>query len=360
MRRISTPIVLCLLLTGLTSHSQICAVSVTPASPTPGFSSTLTVDAFSGFTSTNQSTLGIYDINQNDELTSPTFFYTTAQTEVHFKYHLASTHNSQPSTPSSYTITLLYGSPQQNISCNDTWSAGAITSTGGDYYFTFSGISLPANTNFRIMLTLDNGLKDVAASAFRANANLNPTGAPLPVKFGNVKAIQTTGGVNLLWSNLTETDVVAYSLERSSNGQNFAEISQVTSVKNTGGRVDYQVLDKLPLSGNSYYRIKATEFTGKVVYSDLVRINISWTNTTLTLYPNPATGDKIGLQIDNLPTGSYIVRIYNNSGVAVSSQMLEHRGGSISQTITLNNLTQGLYTLEIKGAVQMQKQFVVR
>lgn len=203
---------------------------------------------------------------------------------------------------------------------------------------------------------------DVASStepdlAFMGTINLL---SPTPVKFGNLKAAQTSSGINLQWSNLTETDVESYTLERSSNGRNFATLFQLAASKNHGGKADYQLLDASPLNGTNFYRIKAIETNGKTVYSDIARISIGAGKTLLNLYPNPVKGNFIGVQINNLPAGKYVIKIFNSSAQAVASQLLDHKGGSMSQTLSLNNLKPGVYTVEIGGAVKLQKQFIVQ
>lgn len=190
------------------------------------------------------------------------------------------------------------------------------------------------------------------------NGILTPQGT-LPVKFSNLKATQTSRGINLQWSNMTESDVVDYTLERSSNGRNFTSVAQFNPSANNGGKADYQYMDASPLSGTSFYRIKAVETNGKTTYSDLARISIGGRNTLLNLYPNPVKGNALGLQIDNLPAGKYSIRIYNGSAQAVTNQSLNHEGGSVSQTIPLNNLKAGVYTFEISGVIKLQKQFII-
>lgn len=181
----------------------------------------------------------------------------------------------------------------------------------------------------------------------------------LPVKFSNLKATQTSRGINLQWSNMTESDVVDYTLERSSNGRNFTSVAQFNPSANNGGKADYQYMDASPLSGTSFYRIKAVETNGKTTYSDLARISIGGRNTLVNLYPNPVKGNILGLQIDNLPAGKYSIRIYNSSAQAVTNQSLDHEGGSVSQTVSLNNLKAGIYTFEISGVIKLQKQFII-
>lgn len=184
---------------------------------------------------------------------------------------------------------------------------------------------------------------------------------PLPVQLNSLKAIQTSAGINLQWSNFTETDIAEYNVERSSTGKDFNLVSRLAPLKNNGDKADYQLLDPSPLQGNSFYRIKAVEQSGRIVYSDVIRMNLGKVNTVLlSLYPNPVNKNHFVLQMDNLPSGNYQIRIYNSSAQVMNAQTLNHSGGSLSQTVQLNNLPSGIYLLEIRGSIKACKQFVIQ
>jgi Secretion system C-terminal sorting domain len=182
----------------------------------------------------------------------------------------------------------------------------------------------------------------------------------LPVQFGTVKAFQTSSGVHLQWSNLTETAIAQYSLERSSDGKEFNAINLLEALKNDGGKADYQCTDFAPIKGDNFYRVKAVEKTGSISYSDIIRINVSSNNTSLVLYPNPVQGNHIKLQIGHLPSGTYSIRIYNSTAQLMYSQMINHAGGSLSETVLFNNFKRGSYLLEITGNTILKKQFIVQ
>lgn len=183
---------------------------------------------------------------------------------------------------------------------------------------------------------------------------------PLPVKFANIIASKKAGGIEISFSNLTESDVVKYIIERSSDGNNFLSVKELAAVKNDGGKADYSFTDAEPIKGNNLYRIKSVETNGKVSYSAVARVDLNAKGIALTVAPNPSKATELGLQITNLPAGSYKVRIFNNNAQVVGEQLLKHSGGSFSQTFPLNKLQSGMYYLELNGAVKMQKQFVVQ
>ncbi len=119
-------------------------------------------------------------------------------------------------------------------------------------------------------------------------------------------------------------------------------------------------MDGQPLSGNNLYRIKSLETNGKISYSAIARVDLAAKEMLLTIAPNPAKSTEVGLHITNLPVGDYKIRIYNNSGQVITEQTLKHGGGSISQTLSLNNVQAGMYYLELNGTVKLRKQFVVQ
>ena len=214
------------------------------------------------------------------------------------------------------------------------------------YRFTFTFTSAGGNDASRLLAVDDFSY---------GNSN-----APLPVKFANVKASKKAGGIEVSFSNLTESDVVNYSIERSANGQDFTSIKALAATKNDGGKADYSFTDAEPLSGNNLYRIKSVETNGKVSYSAIARVDLNAKGLALTIAPNPTKATELGLQITDLPAGNYKIRIFNNNAQVVGEQLLKHSGGSFSQTLPLNKLQAGMYYLELNGAVKMQKQFIVQ
>lgn len=188
----------------------------------------------------------------------------------------------------------------------------------------------------------------------------NATQIPTPVKFSNVKAYAEGNGIRIDWSNLTETDVNNYTVERSASSQ-FADLGSVNASRNDGGKASYTYLDAAPLSGISFYRIRSEEYNGKVLYSAIVKVDTRGGATDVVLYPNPTSGDVISIQATALNKGLYTIQVFNTSGQRVLTQSLNHPGGFVTQTIQLPALQPGLYSLQLSGgATRISKSFIVR
>jgi hypothetical protein len=172
-------------------------------------------------------------------------------------------------------------------------------------------------------------------------------GQILPVNFGTVKAVQQSNTIKVEWNNLTETEVINYSVERSADGRNFVSIGEVNARLNNGGRADYSFIDATPFSGVNYYRIRSLETTGRSKYSIIVKVDIRGGATQLVLYPSPVMGGQLSYQAMNLVKGQYTLRIFNSVGQQVYSQSLNHPGGSVTEAITLPVVKAGVYSLQL-------------
>lgn len=237
--------------------------------------------------------------------------------------------------------------------------------TGGTY--TEGTAAAPPPTDGGIKRTVDGVDTDNNSADFStvANASIllrNSSSTPLPVKFANVRAYQQGNGIKIEWSNLTETNVLNYKVERSASGQTFITLSDVAAAKNDGGRADYSFVDALPVNGVNLYRIQATEADGRKLYSVIVRVNTRGGKMEITVYPNPVSGGQLSMQATELPKGLYTVQVYNAGGQQVHSQQMNHNGGSVTEVIQLpSSLRSGMYNLRISnGEVNLGKIFIVR
>jgi hypothetical protein len=198
-------------------------------------------------------------------------------------------------------------------------------------------------------------------SPFTIGSSSNTTN-PLPVKFSNVKAYQQGSAIKIDWSNLTESNVVNYVVERSANGSSFTALNTIGAARNDGGRADYTSLDVSPLNGVNFYRIRSNEPDGKALYSVIVKVNTKGGVAGITVYPNPVTGGQVSLQTTGLSKGLYTVRIFDAGGQLVFNQLMNHNGGAATEVIELPAaLKPGMYSLQlIGGEVKLARSFIIK
>lgn len=70
---------------------------------------------------------------------------------------------------------------------------------------------------------------------------------------------------------------------------------------------------------------------------------------TILVYPNPVTGNRISLQLNNLNKGLYSLRLYNAAGQQVISKSFEQASPNRTETLTLSVAAPGIYRLCLQG-----------
>ncbi|GAA4747664.1 lamin tail domain-containing protein [Flavisolibacter ginsenosidimutans] len=195
-----------------------------------------------------------------------------------------------------------------------------------------------------------------------SNANIalrnSAAGAPLPVKFANLKAVQKAGVIYVSWSNLTESEIKDYTVERSANGSDFVALTKINPTSNRANQADYFVVDAAPARGANFYRIRSTETSGKTFFSNILKLNPSGIVPSLLVYPNPLKGNEAVLQLSNVPAGKYTVQVVGADGRTINLRTTIIAEGSSTESLPANNLTPGFYILKINGPVRLQQYFV--
>jgi hypothetical protein len=74
------------------------------------------------------------------------------------------------------------------------------------------------------------------------------------------------------WVTGSETNNECFTVERSKNGEDFDIVTNVAGAGNSSFTINYEITDYSPFSGNSYYRLKQTDFDKTTSYSDVVAV----------------------------------------------------------------------------------------
>ena len=187
----------------------------------------------------------------------------------------------------------------------------------------------------------------------------------LPVHFADVKgSIDATGISTIYWSNLTESDIFTYEIERSDDSFTFHSAGTILPIVNNGGRADYH-FSNLQVADKNYYRIKATENNGKIFYSTIIYLRkddnpAQIANASFfTVYPNPVLNGSFSFQLTDAIKGRYVFTVYNQQGVAVKQKMINHEGGLIKKAIDMTGLPAGLYRAILWSSTQHYTQPII-
>jgi hypothetical protein len=101
--------------------------------------------------------------------------------------------------------------------------------------------------------------------------------------------------IKLTWEANEEVGLSGYDVERSVNGNEWDKIAFVPSTR-VGGRQQYEILDKDPMTGKTLYRVKMGDYNGHARYSNIRLVEIAQLPGKMSIYPNPVV-DKAKLTL---------------------------------------------------------------
>lgn len=174
------------------------------------------------------------------------------------------------------TLTDSYFSGNSSKQGNDIYSgSGSITATNTTFGSTATGFNV-----YRVggSITLTNSgnpsntgspsfNNTTSPSAFTAPSTPSYTGVCntiiLPIELLDFDAFKVDYFAKITWSTASETNNNFFTIEKSYDGRNWFELTQVSSVGNTTRQTYYQFDDKTFMEEINYYRLSQTDYDGK-------------------------------------------------------------------------------------------------
>ncbi|WP_165940148.1 T9SS type A sorting domain-containing protein [Dyadobacter psychrotolerans] len=179
---------------------------------------------------------------------------------------------------------------------------------------------------------------------------------PLPVTLSSftakAKVSENTKTVALNWSTTSEVNSDLFNVERSSNTKDWKSVGSVTASVSSEVEKKYSFNDVQPASGVSYYRLKMIDKDATFAYSRIVKVQFEGNSELVTVYPNPVAEELFVKDADSETVKE--LSIFNAAGKSV------YQTASISSDkgINVKNLASGMYIVKISrndGTYKTQK-----
>jgi hypothetical protein len=184
----------------------------------------------------------------------------------------------------------------------------------------------------------------------------------IPVELMDFTAKLKNKQTLLSWSTASEINNAGFSVERSINGADYAEIGFVKpQFYNTGIR-KYDFTDAtLPENERLvYYRLKQMDNDGKHTYSPVVSIKRSNDKLSLSaVYPMPVS-DGVTLDIVSQKAGKITATITDIVGKVVKTDGFTVEEGSNSLPINLPQLAKGAYFISLSNGETRINQRIIK
>lgn len=281
----------------------------------------VTTAAYSGFTA------DIAGVGRDNGGTSSGLYQTTSQSQN--TNSILSISITNPALTLANNEFLVWGSNNASLSSTNSsdvdgllikrrlsrvWRAAEVLGDVGmcQVSFDLSSFSGPINAaDLRVLIDTDGTFASLSipytgtltGSIFTANINLtngnfftlattNTTTTPLPVELEDFTVTYENPAVVASWKTATELNNDHFTLERSGTDLSFADVAHVAGAGTSNIPHTYSALDTDPFEGRSYYRLKQTDFDGKVNYLGIHTIFIEPSKKNLSVFPNPIESGK--------------------------------------------------------------------
>ena len=171
-----------------------------------------------------------------------------------------------------------------------------------------------------------------------AESTFTTTGNPLPVSLINFEGGVNEYAIKLTWTTSTERNSSYYQVQRSSNGQDWNTLGEVTAAGNSKEVQKYDLTDQSPSSKQNYYRLKVVDKDQTFEYSKIISVDMP--NLPLMVYPNPAN---VELEIKGLTTDVVeSIELMNQAG-----QVILHKGDVRTNKLSVKQVPVGTYILRV-------------
>lgn len=172
----------------------------------------------------------------------------------------------------------------------------------------------------------------------------------LPVTITSVSAGRNADrSIAVKWTVENEVNIVRYEVQRSADGSQFTGILQADAANSH----TYTKNDLSPLSGDNFYRIKATSLDGQVQYSNIVKVAPLKAMPSISVYPNPVTDKKMSIRFTGQQKGIYGIQLFAGNGQLVYSGSVNIQDDNSVQDINLGHkVSAGSYLLKITAGTE--------
>jgi poly(3-hydroxybutyrate) depolymerase len=208
----------------------------------------------------------------------------------------------------------------------------------------YTSVQFPVGTqNIRIKSISDEGFN---INWFKYALVDQSSQSPLPVKFVYFNS-QCKGfsGNRLEWRTAQEQNTVRFSVQKSTDGVNWTEVSTVAAAGQSTQERSYTFEDRTAAASTNLYRIVEYDMNGRTTISSIIRSNCSLVGSEINLYPNPSSGSS-ALNISLQQATKLTLRVVDSKGSVVQQRVVQLPAGSSTVPLNMSSYPNGVYTLD--------------
>ena len=222
---------------------------------------------------------------------------------------------------------------QQPIDTYDLW-------VGSEKVFNDQAVLTASQTLTDFKLGFDDGISKIQVDDFL----IRDISGALPVTLLSFAAKPAGDRVQLSWATTSEQDASHFIVERSADLGEYMFIDQVSAKGTTDSRQYYSAVDRMPLPGNNYYRLRQVDRNGTSYSFNPVSAVIESNNLVMEIFPNPVDPARIHMRLWNADEATIELRTLTGQRIDAT---LQRRPGE-ADLIPHQPLPTGVYLIELR------------
>jgi len=179
--------------------------------------------------------------------------------------------------------------------------------------------------------------------------------APLPISLLSFTATNINNEyISIKWTTSMEENNDRFVIERSTDGMHFEKLTTVKSAGNSSTEQSYSTADNHPVNGLNFYRIKQYDRDGKVSLFPVAMVKFG-AGAGPVVYPNPAS------DLIHVVSGEETIQslgLYDLLGKVIRVE--QNPGGEADLKLNISNLPSGVYILKITTPSKVYQQKVMK
>jgi hypothetical protein len=158
----------------------------------------------------------------------------------------------------------------------------------------------------------------------------------LPVSWGSFTTEKQQNNALVQWSTLQEQNTQHFTVQHSTDGNNWKDLSTVQAKGNSQVIQRYKYTHTNPSPGLNYYRLQMVDLDGTGSFSDIGKVMMP-INSGFRLYPNPVQSGIVTVTVSEATT----VQVYNQQGNLLMTRNLPIGNSKLD----LKQLPKGMYVM---------------
>ena len=174
-------------------------------------------------------------------------------------------------------------------------------------------------------------------------------GVVLPLTIDQFNGAFANGFIQLKWTTFTEINIDHFEIERSQDGVDFRQVGRVEALGISNNNNSYSFSDLMAEKGSNFYRLVMIDNEGNYTYSKAITVSLNVKGiSVMVVYPNPFS-KRVVVKINSEKSTEHVtIRIVNNEGAVLRTQLADVFKGENNITVTqVNDLPGGIYFLEV-------------